>query len=525
MAAYRSWINLLLLLLLVSSSRAVTPEDCEEGGEFHLDPDDCPKSYFRCTPDGNGGWNIDRHTCEGETIFDPNLQICNWPDQVPDDVCDDVTHKPTGPTEPPPPHGDKKMICYFGAWAFYRPGNGKFDIDDIDPHVCTHLNYGFADMDNQTWTVVPYDPWYDLAPWDEGCDGDHCHYDSYRRMVKLKQKNKDLKVFLSIGGWNSGSGKYSVMAMDPEKRKTFVNSIAPFAKKFGFDGVDFDWEYPGQREGSDPAHDKEDFVLLSQEMAASLHSNDLLFTAAFSPDPKKGSQAYDIPRLVPEFDWFNIMTYDYHGMWDNFTGLNAPFYGRKEEDREDHPGHLFNMNDTINWYLDQGMPANKIVMGVPSYGRGFTLPDGTDQTGMYCPTVDGIPKGPYTRQKGIWGFYEVLQAFNNDTLIDLPGATPKNWEVTIDGCYKAPYAVNGPYWIGYDDVDSIRLKAQFANYMELAGVMIWSIETDDFRGDYHDHNYPLIREVDRVLASGESLDPENILGEDSGCESAPMCNI
>ena len=55
------------------------------------------------------------------------------------------------------------------------------------------------------------------------------------------------------------------------------------------------------------------------------------------------------------------------------------------------------------------MPANKIVMGVPSYGRGFTLPDGSDETGLYCPVAGGCPKGPYTRQKGIWGFYEILQ--------------------------------------------------------------------------------------------------------------------
>ena len=81
-------------------------------------------------------------------------------------------------------------MCYYSSWAFYRTGYGKFDIDDIDPHMCTHLNYGlvtlfrgyvyafcvithdfsFANMNNQTWEIVAYDPWFDLSPNDVGCD-------------------------------------------------------------------------------------------------------------------------------------------------------------------------------------------------------------------------------------------------------------------------------------------------------------------------------------------------------------------
>ena len=78
---------------------------------------------------------------------------------------------------------------------------------------------------------------------------DHCKYDSYRRFNALKQKNPALKTFLSIGGWNSGSEQWSEMASDPARRQTFVDSVMRFVDTFGWDGIDFDWEYPGDRWG------------------------------------------------------------------------------------------------------------------------------------------------------------------------------------------------------------------------------------------------------------------------------------
>ena len=86
-----------------------------------------------------------------------------------------------------------------------RPGEGKFDIDDIDPNLCTHGFYGFADLDNQTWTIYSYDPWYDLAP--EDCEPGYCNYDSYRRFVALKEQNPDFVALLSVGKFSIISKK------------------------------------------------------------------------------------------------------------------------------------------------------------------------------------------------------------------------------------------------------------------------------------------------------------------------------
>jgi len=521
-------VSLFIVLAVAAASGNPTQDDCEDS-QFHVDPDNCPQGYYRCNPDGQGGWNIEQQTCPTGTVFHPELQICDWPGDWVDDMCNGATHAPTAqptdhPTQPTEvPDGGKKIVCYYSSWAFYRTGNGKFDIDDIDPNLCTHLNYGFANMDNSTWSIVAYDPWFDLAPWDEGCDGDHCHYDSYRRFNQLRQKNPKLKTLLSIGGWNSGSEQWSEMAADPAKRKIFVDSSVAFATTFDFDGLDFDWEYPGGREGSDPEHDKLDFTLLVQELGAALRAKGKLFTAAIAADFKRAEVGYDVPAMSKEFDFFNIMDYDYHGGWDNFTGHNTPLFGRHEEDDENHPGHRFNLNDTVTYYIEAGMPKEKMIVGMATFGHGFVLPENTDETGLYCPAIAGNPPGPYTRQEGFLEYYEILQAFNNDTLPWLPGATPKAWTTVVDGCVLAPYSYNGPYWIGYDDVDSISLKSKWVNYMGLGGAMVWSIEADDFRGDFGNKN-PITSEIKRVMNSGETLDPEFILGEDDMCETAPSCD-
>ena len=118
-------------------------------------------------------------------------------------------------------HG-KIMGCYYGSWAFYRlrhekntvgeqintnellhnfrPGYGKFDVPDIDPTLCTHGFYGFADIDDDTYEIRVWDPWFDLNNTTD-CDPADCRYDSYRRFVALKERNSNFVPMISIGKW------------------------------------------------------------------------------------------------------------------------------------------------------------------------------------------------------------------------------------------------------------------------------------------------------------------------------------
>lgn len=85
-----------------------------------------------------------------------------------------------------------------------------------------------------------------------------------RKTTDLKRINPDIKILAVVGGWNEGSKKYSNLADDPNKRKLFVTSAVEFLRKHGFDGLDLDWEYPAQRDGS--PKDKVNFVTLLKEL-------------------------------------------------------------------------------------------------------------------------------------------------------------------------------------------------------------------------------------------------------------------
>ena len=82
--------------------------------------------------------------------------------------------------------------------------------------------------------------------------------------------------------------------------------------------------------------------------------------------------------------------------------------------------HRFNLNDSITYYIDAGMPRDKIVVGLATFGHAWIL-ERDDVNGLYCPTVNGTPPAPYTQQVGFLEYYEIMQAFNNETLPWLPG--------------------------------------------------------------------------------------------------------
>ncbi len=226
---------------------------------------------------------------------------------------------------------------------------------------------------------------------------------AYERFNNLRKTNPQLTTILALGGWYEGSEKYSDMAKDPVKRKKFVSSAVALLQEHDFDGLDVDWEYPSNR-GGDKKIDKNDFIALLTELKEAFEPHGFLLSSALSPGKKTIDSAYDIKKLNELLDILNVMTYDYHGGWEDTLGHNAPLYKRPDE--HDELSFWFNVNFTVNYYIEKGVDKKKMVMGIPFYGRAWTL-QSPDKVNLNDTAKGMSPAGYITGEEGVLGYNEV----------------------------------------------------------------------------------------------------------------------
>ncbi|XP_034838643.1 probable chitinase 2 [Maniola hyperantus] len=356
------------------------------------------------------------------------------------------------------PMHDKVVVCYVATWAVYRPGAGKYDLADIEPSLCTHLVYSFAGLDESTSSIKSLDPWQDLEK-DYGKAG-------YKRLVSLKERYPHLKVTIAIGGWNEGSDKYSRMASKPETRAKFVESVMLFLNTYKFDGLDLDWEYPTKRGGT--PEDRNNYVAMVKELKDAFEPYGYILTAALGAGKETMDTAYDLARLSRYLDFIHMMCYDYHGTWDNMVGANAPLRGTSEDD-------FLSIEYTIKYLLSHGVSPYKMILGLPMYGRNFLLANPSVKSIKlgHTPAKNIGFAGPYTRESGFIGYNEICEEMTNKT---------STWTRHWDENSASAYIRNGEKVIVYDNPRSIAVKVKTAIDYGLGGLMVWSIDTDDFRG-------------------------------------------
>ena len=250
------------------------------------------------------------------------------------------------------------MVAYYAEWAVY---DRDYHVWDIPADKITHINYAFADATLNGGCEI-YDSWAAIDK-----DGGN-----YNLLQDLKVSHPHLKTLISLGGW-SLSGEFSDIALTQDRRETFVSDCVDFMIAYGFDGIDVDWEYPGGGGLSQNyrAEDKENFTLLLQEFRDQLDAlgqGHLLTIAGPGGDDKIANM--EVAEVVDILDWVNVMSYDFHGGWESTTGFNAALYPSSTSPFAKEAKH--NVDGSIQEWLSSGVDPEKIVVGAPLYGRGWS---------------------------------------------------------------------------------------------------------------------------------------------------------
>jgi chitinase len=352
-----------------------------------------------------------------------------------------VTTSPTNLPPPPPSSNTTKIVGYYAAWSAYS----SFTPDEIDASKLTHINYAFANIGSDLKIALGY-PDIDLT--------------NFSKLSSLKNVYPNLKTLISVGGW-SWSGKFSDVALTDASRTIFADSCVTFILKYGFDGIDLDWEYPvsgGLASNVKRPEDKQNFTLLLQKLREKLDAQGSLDGKHYLLTMAGGAGAGYVNNtqlniLHQYLDYGNIMTYDLHGTWDTYTDFNAPLYNNSDTS----PQYKISIDTSVKGWMNAGFPAGKIVVGVPFYGYRYDSVNNANN-GLYQHYAGGAAMS-----------YDSIAA----KYLNAPGFVRYFHSQSM-----VPWLFNGTTFISYEDEQSMGSKAQYIKANGLAGGMIWELSQD-----------------------------------------------
>jgi chitinase len=285
------------------------------------------------------------------------------------------------------------------------------------------------------------------------------------------KKKFHYQSLISIGGWG-WSQCFSDTALTDKSRKVFAESVADFVVKYQFDGADINWEYPTSESGPGTVfrpEDKTNYTLMIKTVREALDRKQMktgkkyLLTVSTAGALKRIDEIEPL-SLSKYADYLLIMSYEFRGQWDPVTGHNASLYAnpmdRISNTSPDYRRTRVNVHDGIRKYLSAGVPADKIVLGVPFYGRGYSGA-ALSNNGLFQPFT-GIPAGTWDGT-GVFSYPDCL-AF--------PGR--EFW----DDRSRASWKFDGKMFLSYESPRAIIGKIEYIKQHRLAGIMAWELSAD-----------------------------------------------
>lgn len=298
---------------------------------------------------------------------------------------------------------EKVIVAYVTSWSEITP----------DPAYMTHINYAFGHV-NESFNGVKID-----------------NKERLKQIVALKSQAPQLKVLLSIGGWESG--RFSEMAANDDFRRSFAKDCRRVVDKYNLDGIDIDWEYPTSSAAgiSSSPDDTQNFTLLMKDIRAAIGTDKQLTLATAA-----NGEYINFRAILPYIDFVNIMAYDM---------ANAPQH-HSALFRSVNAGKLTG-DEAVNAHLKAGVPRKKLVMGMPFYGRGG----------------------------------KEFANFMDYKKVDSSIKYTENW----DDIAKVPYLTNenGVLVFGYETPRSLTIKCQYILNKGLLGGMYWDYDGDNEKGE------------------------------------------
>ncbi|WP_445229863.1 glycoside hydrolase family 18 protein [Duganella rhizosphaerae] len=312
-----------------------------------------------------------------------------------------------------------------------------------------------------------------------------------RALVALKQRHPQFKVVVSVGGWD-WSNQFSNVADSVEARASFVASAVKLMRRFGLDGVDIDWEYPTEAgvpcvAGAVCARpaDKQNFILLARELRAAFDAAgrqdgrhySITIAAGGNANYVNGGAAGSgwIGQLAQSLDWINIMAYDYHMPWEKRSGHHAALSADPGDPGDPVTASGFHAAGSVQRYLQAGVAADKLVLGVPFYGYGWKgCAPGANGDGQY-QLCDGGASGGVDGGNS-YGYSHLLKQGYLTAGYEGGRGYRRYW----NGAAKAPYLYHAGerVWISYEDPVSLKEKARYIKAQGLRGAMFWELSND-----------------------------------------------